>query len=342
MSQFEISKSRLQENYRTLKGQSKVADCSAVVKADGYGLGVHEVSSAFAEAGCKQFFVAHVTEGVELRKTLKNKIYILHGVKSAEDAAECEQHNLIPVLNNKYQLQFWKKDKPAAVHFDTGMTRLGFDFSDAELLKDYTINLVMSHLIISEEPAHILNKRQLLEFENVAKLFPKAIKSLVNSSGVFLGNNYHFDLLRPGIGLYGGNPVTGRNPMKNVVSLKCPILQIHHIKTEKNVGYSATYIARKGDIIATIECGYADILFRSLSNKGRTYINGRLAPMVGRVSMDLITVKINNIPEEFQKVGQMVEILGDNYTISDMAEDAGTIEYEILTKLGHRYKRVFV
>jgi alanine racemase len=335
MTEFVVSTAALQSNYKLLQSKTD-AECAAVVKADGYGLGSAQVAEAFAKADCSTFFVAHVAEGIELRKAITDEIFILHGVQSKEEAAECTRHNLIPVLNNAEQLEYWQREKPCALHFDTGMTRLGFDAKDAEKLKGYNARFIMSHLSCAEDVTDSLNEKQLAEFQQIAKFFPVTFKSLCNSAGILLDKKYHFDIARPGIALYGGLR------LKNVVSLHVPILQVNKIESSRTVGYGATYVAEKGDIIATLECGYADIMFRTLGNKGRVYVNGIACPVVGRISMDLITIKINNLPPQLQKVGQKVEILGDNYTICDMADDAGTIPYEILTKLGHRYKRKYV
>jgi alanine racemase len=335
MTTFDISIAALQSNYKTLQSKTE-AEVSAVVKADGYGLGAAQVADAFSQADCSKFFVAHISEGIELRKTITDEIYILHGIQSKEQAAECTRHNLTPILNNNEQLEFWQREKPCALHFDTGMTRLGFAAKDAEKLKGYNARFIMSHLSCAEDVTDSLNEKQLEEFQHIAKFFPVTFKSLCNSAGIFLDSKYHFDITRPGIALYGGLR------LKNVVSLHVPILQINKIESSRTVGYGATYVAEKGDIIATLECGYADIMFRTLANKGKVYVSGIACPIVGRISMDLITIKINNLLPELQKVGQMVEILGDNYTICDMADDAETIPYEILTKLGHRYKRRYV
>ncbi len=341
--ELNISLAAIAQNYRLLQNRFSGRECAAVVKAKGYGLGAPQVAKALLEAGCRKLFVSYVSEAVELKEAgIDAEIYVLHGISNKDDVREALENGFIPVLNNRSQLGLWPKDKPCAAHFDTGMTRLGFAENEYELLKDYNVKMVMSHLACAEEPDFPLNEIQLNRFGKIAGNFPQAEKSLVNSSGIFLGNEYHFDLARPGIALYGGNPVEGENPVRNVATLHAPILQIHNITESCTVGYSATYLAEPGDVIATVSCGYADILPRSLSNRGRVWIEGHSCPIVGIISMDLITIKINNLPRELHNVGQNVEILGENYTIAQMAKDAGTIEYEILTKLGGRFRKNYV
>ncbi len=334
----------IKANYGILKKQMKGKECAAVVKANAYGLGIKPVAEALWAEGCKKFFVALMEEGAQLRQVLPDaEIFVLHGINDAEERAHFEHFNLTPVLNNRGQLEIWPKDRAAAVHFDTGMTRLGFKKSEAGLLMQNKIKLVMSHLSCAELPKSPYNYNQLIEFNEICELFPSFPKSLANSYGIFLADEFHHNLGRPGIALYGGNPTpyAATNPMQSVVNLRSKIIQVNHVTEKRGVGYGASYTARPGDIFATIPCGYADGLLRTLSNRSKVYAAGHALDVVGRVSMDLITVKINNLPESLQKNGTEVDIIGNEYTICDMARDAGTIEYEVLTRLGNRFKRVY-
>jgi alanine racemase len=341
-SKLFISLNAIRNNYLRLQKQLGGADCGAVVKANAYGLGLEPVALALQSAGCQTFFVAHLEEGIELREILSEaEIFVFHGVQKGE-INQFVAYNLFPVLNNPEQLENWDAEYPAAVHIDTGMTRLGFDIEQIELLRGQNLNLIMTHLACAELPQSPSNYAQLQYFDNVAKQFPHVRRSVANSYGIYLGKEFHANLARPGIALYAGNPTPAKkNPMENVIRVTAPILQINRLADDSSIGYGATYMAKKGDVVATLAIGYADGLMRSLSNKGKCYIQNYETPIIGRVSMDLITIDVTNVPEIFQKVGQDVEILGNHYTISDAAKAAGTIEYEILTNLGNRFERVY-
>ena len=341
-NQLIISLDKLAENYLKLKSISN-KDCGAVVKAHGYGLGVKLIAERLLASGCNNFFVATLEEAVELRQAINQaNIFVFHGLMENEQKM-FENHNLIPVLNNPHQLRLWPKNLKAAIHIDTGMTRLGFSAEELSKISGFNIALVMSHLTSAEDVKNISNQTQLTKLQTLSANFPNSLKSLANSSGIFLGKPYHFDLCRPGIALYGGNPTPAlKNPMQQVVKLLAPILQINIINSERGIGYNSTYIVKKGDITATIPLGYADGIMRTLSNHGYCYVYNTKLPIIGRVSMDLITIKINDLPPEQRRVGQMVEILGESYNICDMAKDAGTIEYEIITRLGNRFERIYV
>ena len=343
MNKLSISLLAIKANYGILKKQMKGRECAAVVKANAYGLGIKQVAEALWAEGCKKFFVALMEEGAQLRQALPDaEIFVLHGINAAEERQHFEHFNLTPVLNNRSQLELWPKDRAAAVHFDTGMTRLGFAKSESGLLMQNKIKLVMSHLSCADLPKSPYNYNQLLEFEEICALFPSFPKSLANSYGIFLADEFHHQLGRPGIALYGGNPTPhAANPMQNVVRLKSQFIQVNHLKEKRGVGYGASYSGRAGDVFATVPCGYADGLLRHLGGRSKVYVQGHALDVVGRVSMDLITIKINNLPENLQKNGTEVDIIGDEYTICDMARDAGTIEYEVLTRLGNRFKRIY-
>lgn len=341
-SKLFISLSALKNNYSRLQAQLGGAECGAVVKANAYGIGIEPVALTLASAGCQRFFVAHLEEGIELRQILPQaEIYVFHGVQKNEEP-DFVEHALIPVLNNPAQLELWNPENPAAAHIDTGMTRLGFDINEVELLHGQNLHLLITHLACAELKQSQSNYAQIQYFDEVAKQFPQVRRSVANSYGIYLGKEFHANLARPGVALYGGNPTpNSKNPMEQVVRITAPILQINRIADASSVGYGATYTAKQGDVIATVAVGYADGLMRSMGNKGKCYIQNYEAPIVGRISMDLITIDITNMPEIFQKVGQDVEIIGNHYTISDAAKAAGTIEYELLTRLGNRFERIY-
>lgn len=343
------------ENYARLRERMRNGACAAVVKADGYGLGAARVAGRLALAGCDTFFVAHLTEGIALRSTVPNaRIYILNGLY-AHCAADYADHDLIPVLNDRGQIDDWAGycrehgARPCAVHFDTGMTRLGLTpaeaghlLDDPEILRGFSDVLLMSHLACADEPDHPLNERQRVEFERVRHRLPAYRTSFANSSGLFLAGDFQGDLGRPGVALYGGNPTPGAaNPMRPVVRLEGRILQLREIDASRTVGYGATHEIRPPARIATVAVGYADGYLRSIGNHGHAFIGDYRVPIVGRVSMDLITIDVTGVPETQCRPGCWVELLGTRHTIDDLAAEAGTIGYEILTSLGARHHRVY-
>jgi alanine racemase len=339
-----INLSAITSNYKLLSEKVKVA---AVVKADAYGLGMAKVAPALFEAGAREFFVANLDEALSLRKILpKCSIGVFHGLQKGEER-EFSANNLTPVLNDIYQIKLWRQhaDKLSCiVHFDTGMNRLGLSQNDVntavDLLKNLNVQYIMSHLACADEPQHPKNLQQLQKMQTIKAVFPNIPISLANSSGVFLGDEYLFDMARTGIAMYGGNPTPNtKNPMQNVVNLRSQILQIRNIDTAQTVGYGASYELKDGAKIATLPVGYADGYFRSLGNNSFCAIGGVKVPLVGRVSMDLITVDVSGLNVS---VGDEVEIIGDTITIDDVANAAGTISYEVLTNLGGRYFRKWV
>jgi len=285
----------LADNYRRLRRLAAGSEVAGVVKANGYGLGALPVADALWQAGCRSFFVAQLEEGRELRARLPEaRIHVLNGLPvGTEDALRAA--GLIPVLNHTEELVRYAalarrrgERLPAALHLDTGMCRLGFGRAELErldrrLLEPLDLVLVMSHLAVAEEPDNPLNDTQRARFEELRALLPPAPASLANSSGIFLGPSFHFDLCRPGVALYGVNPTPGRaNPMAPVVTLEAPVLQVHEIETPGTVGYGATYPTRPGMRIATIPVGYADGYPRSAGNRARAQVGGRAAPLAGR------------------------------------------------------------
>ena len=344
-------------NYGILRDRLGGIECAAVVKADGYGLGAAEVAPALAQAGARWFFVAHLDEAIALRRVLPPpiRIAVLNGLwPGIED--EFVAHDLLPVLNDTGQIALWRahggragRPLPAIVHVDTGMSRLGLAADEqAALARDPSAAagiapvLMMSHLACADEPGHALNATQLERFRRARRLFPEAPASLAASSGIFLGPDYHFDLGRPGVALYGVNPTPDRpNPMRPVVRLEARILQVRQIDRGESVGYGAAHRASKVTKVATVPIGYADGFVRSSSCRGHFLLNGEPAPILGRVSMDLITLDVTDFAEADVRPGTPVVAIGDARTLDAVAAEAGTIGYEFLTGLGGRYHRVY-
>ncbi|MEM9683775.1 MAG: alanine racemase [Pseudomonadota bacterium] len=345
----------LAANYRLLAERAAPARCAAVVKSDGYGLGAAPVARALHAAGCDTFFVAHLVEGVSLREDLSHleshpEIYVLNGLMPSEEPV-FREHDLMPVLNDLGQIEQWAAwcrahaPGPAAVHMDTGMSRLGLPLDERDRLlgepdrlDGIPLRCVMSHLACADTPDHPLNRQQLEEFTDMVNRLPKATASLAASSGIFLGPDWHFDLVRPGVSLYGVAPTEGKpNPMHQVVGLYGKIIQIRHVDAPRTVGYGATHQFSGPTRVATVAAGYADGYLRSLSGRATAYIGDIAVPLIGRVSMDLTTFDISNAPDA--KPGDLIELIGPHVDVDAVAAAAGTIGYEILTSLGNRYRR---
>ena len=330
--------------------------CAGVVKADAYGLGVAAVAPALARAGCTTFFVAHIAEGIALRSLLPQvEIHVLNGLLPGSEQAFAE-HRLIPVLNSLGSLDAWRTfcrgrgtALPADLHVDTGMRRLGLPPSeldavaaDPSRLEGIRLAAIVSHLACADEPAHPMNAEQLAVYRAAVARLPAATRSFANSAGIFLGPDFHFDLARPGIALYGGHPIAGSpNPMRQVVRLQGRILQVRDVDTPQTVGYGATYRVVEPGRVATVAVGYADGYLRFLSNAGTAFIGEVPAPVIGRVSMDLITLDVSRVPEAETVPGGWVDLIGPRNPVDEVAAAAGTIGYEILTSLGRRYERVY-
>jgi alanine racemase len=343
-----------------MKERQPSAECAAVVKANAYGLGVLRVSKALWLAGCRLFFVSTLLEAIELREIIGNEAKIIvfgglsHGV-----GEEWGQYQLIPVLFDKGHLEQWaflNRDNdevlPCVLKVDTGMNRLGLSLSDIECLcvSDNAHTwcsplLMMSHLACADTPDHPLNCHQLANFlaakDMLQDRFPEAKYSLANSSGLFLGDDFIFDVGRPGAALYGINPApSNTNPMNAVVNLQLPIMQIKTIPVGESVGYGGEFTAQRTTRVAIVFGGYADGLLRALSSSGFAYLSGQKIPIVGRVSMDSMVFDITDVHPQADQVA--VDIIGIDQSIDDLATSAGTIAYELLTSLGGRYKRDYV
>ncbi len=349
-----INLKNLRHNYRALNSlSSENCETAAVVKADAYGLGIENVAPALYAEGARIFFVATLDEGVELREVLHSaQIFILNGFWESERKTYRE-YNLCPVLNSMSEIVAYKdfsnednQTLPAILHFDIGMNRLGIPSEELDEVCNTDFNglnilYIMGHLSSSEEPENPQNEIQRARFEEIALHFPNAKKCLSNSGGVFLGKPFHHDLTRPGICLYGGCANKKmKDVIRSVISLEMPILQIHQGKRGESAGYNETFRIQEAADFAILPIGYADGLLRSLGNVGSLYYRGYKLPIRGRVSMDLVICDLNAVPEnEMPKIGDMVEVIGEHQTIDNLAADAGTISYEILTNLGQRYTR---
>lgn len=350
---LDIDLDALVGNWRSLRDRlSPGTLCAGMVKADAYGLGMARVAPALAAAGCEIFFVAQLGEAIALRRLLPgHEIAVLNGLLPGS-AGTFLAHRLIPVLNDLGQIAAWREKgggTPAILHVDTGMSRLGLPrgelarlAGDPTLLAGLNLRAVMSHLACADEPDHPHNSRQLAAFRAALAVLPAAPASFANSSGIFLGAGYHFDIARPGAAVYGVNPLPGRpNPMAQVVRLKGKILQTRDIDSGEFVGYGSTHRREGPGRIATVAIGYADGWMRSLSNRGSVVIAGQRVPVVGRISMDLMTIDVTTLDPQAASPGNYAELIGPGNDVDAVAAEAGTIGYEILTSLGDRYHRVY-
>lgn len=345
-------------NWRALGERLGGAACAAVVKADAYGLGADKVAPVLAEAGCRHFFVAHLEEAIALRPHLPGaaQLYVLHGPMPGSEP-EFVAQQAIPVLNGLAQVERWGalastlgKRLPAIVQVDTGMSRLGLAAdelaavaADPSRLAGIELAYVMSHLACAEAQDHEMNAQQLARFAAARRALPPAPATLANSSGIFLGTDYHFDLARPGAALYGIAPIAGApNPMRPVVRLQGRVIQVRSIEPGAGVGYGVSWRAARPARIATVSVGYADGFLRSASNRAAAWYGETELPLAGIVSMDTITLDVTALPAGQLAAGALVELIGERCPVDALARDAGTIGYEILTSLGGRYCRRYV
>jgi alanine racemase len=352
----------LTANYRLCRELTRPGDCAAVVKADAYGLGIRRVAGALHHAGCRKFFTATHREGIILRSLLPNvDIYVLEGATKTSTPALLE-HELVPVLINRQQARLWAGRArsqghrlPAIIDIDTGMTRLGFgEYELRDLvgvgddLAQFDLRYVMTHFAAAEETESDMAQRQLGIFHELRRLLPPAPTSIGNSAGTLRGPDYAGDLARVGIALFGGNPFAGkRKPedsteVRPVLRVQSRILQLREITRSTTVGYGATFEARPGMKIATVGIGYADGYPWSLGNRGVAAICGHRVPVVGRVSMDLITLDVSALPDTQVKPGELVDLIGPDISLEEVAQRAGTIAWEILTGLSQRAHRTFL
>lgn len=348
-------------NWRSLRDRvtqdGRKVECAAVVKADAYGISIEKAIAALSGAGCTTFFVATPEEGIAVRgHNASADIYILNGLLPGS-AEHYKINKLQPVLNTMDEAREWAETgggAPAALHIDTGMNRLGLREEEAETLagdetlkSHLALSLILSHLACADTPRSLMNGCQLSTFREICALFPGVRHSLANSAGIFNGMAFHFDLVRPGIALYGGAALQAHcveNPMRPVVKAEARILQIRTVKRHESVGYAAAETVERDSRIAIVGAGYADGYLRqagsSAAKKGaRAYVAGRYAPLVGRVSMDMIALDITGI--DGVERGDYAELFGPHVPLSELAGHAGTIDYEFLTGLGARYRRIY-
>lgn len=331
-----IDLTALTENWRTLDRLS-ASETAAVVKANGYGLGAGRVASALAETGARTFFVAVVEEAAALRAALgPGPVINVFSGHMEQDTQALSDLQAIPMLNSVEQIARHRErlpDHAYGLQLDTGMNRLGIEAEDWDPAMSAEASLVISHLACADAPDHYGNRDQLTTFLDMTAGI-LAPRSLAATGGTLIGPEFHFDMTRPGIGLYGGLPFEAAQP---VVTLDLPVIQTRHVKKGEPVGYGHSFIADSHRVIATVSAGYADGLIRAMSGKAQLFAGDIACPLAGRVSMDLLTVDVTHLLE----VPDHLTILGPHQTVDQLADAAGTIGYEILTSLGGRYKRAY-
>ncbi len=351
-----IDLAALAANYGRLREAAAPATCACVVKADAYGLGVARVAPVLAQEGCRDFFVAHLDEGIALRAILgaAPRIAILHGLVSGTER-DARDHDLLPVLNDDEQRDAWRRlaagtgrTLPAILQVDTGMARFGFAvgdlprrLDDPEAFRGIELRLLMSHLACADEADHPANARQLRAFAAARRHLPGVPSSLAASAGIFLGAAYHADMVRPGAALYGVNPRPGStNPMRPVVRLRARVMQLRDVPAGTPVGYGHRAATERATRLATLAIGYADGLLRSTSGHGAAWHGAIRLPMMGRVSMDSVVVDVG--AAEALAPGDLVDVIGPHHDVDAAAAAAGTIGYEVLTSLGARFHRSYI
>jgi alanine racemase len=362
-----VDLSAIADNWRDMARRSGKARAAAVVKADAYGLGIEDVGQVLYRAGARDFFVAVPAEGATLRPYAPEaRIFVLSGIWPGQEEIFFE-NDLVPVIASEEQLAFWmavlteRGPYPCALHVDTGFNRLGLPMAEALALVDDVSRpasldpvLVMSHLACGDDASSPMNRQQLEKFQAVSAAFEGVDSSLSASAGIFLGPDFHFDLTRPGIALYGGEAVHGaKNPMRPVVKAEARILQIREAEAGESVSYGATQVLTRDSRLAVASVGYADGYLRNLSGSGiplrdtglpgaHGVIAGKRVPVVGRVTMDLTIFDVTELPQNAVRSGDYIELFGPSMPLDDVARAAGTIGYEMLTGLGLRYERMYL
>jgi len=358
-----IDLAALAANWKTLAKRAGAAQCAAVVKADAYGIGLEQAAQALVRAGCDTFFVATFDEALRLRTILPMvTIYLLNGLNPGSAELVCGI-DVRPVLGSMAEIEEWEahadetgEEAPAAIHIDTGMNRHGLSLAEAEALAPrlvtdeitFTPTLVMSHLACADEPEHPLNRQQIEAFSAIAKKFPGIPASLCNSAGLLAFPDAHFDLVRPGVALYGGRALAaGENAMQPVVKLQARVVALREAKAGTTVGYGARLTLTRDSRLAIVSAGYADGIFRaagSSDNKkgAEAIVGGIRCGVAGRISMDLMAIDVTDVPADKVKRGDLVTLLGDEISVDDLAGHARTIGYEVLTALGRRWKREYI
>lgn len=343
LARLRVDTGAIADNWRFFKRLAPSAAVAAVVKADGYGLGAEAAAKALVKAGARVFFTATTAEALAVRAAIGEgpQILVLNG-PTESDVAQFAAAKLTPVLNSLPQVKIWNARGPAALHIDTGMNRLGVAPNELAMasvaLKDVTLALVMSHLACSADVKHPKNAEQRARFIDAASLFPKAPLSIAATGGALIGADYHFDLVRIGVGLYGSGSLDADNPkLSTVATIEAPILQVRDVDAGETFGYGATFTAPKKMRTATVAIGYADGFLRSLSGRGYGVLAGEKRPILGRVSMDYTILDVTGCAEA--QPGAMVEFLGAEAHVDDVARLAGTAAYEVLTTFAGAARR---
>lgn len=356
----------IRTNYRALRMIAGRAECAGIVKADAYGLGLEPTVTALLQEGCRVFFVANIDEAWRTRQLAPEAIiYVLNGLYPGAGPAFTDLQAQ-PVLGSREEIEDWSafgsasgQRLPAAVHVDTGMNRLGLsihdwhDLAQRQAFDAIDISLLMSHLACGDSPGSHVNASQRQAFDAARALVPTVPASLANSAATLLGPVFHYDMVRPGIAIYGGNALQGvANPMKPTVRVLARIIQVRHLGAGEAIGYGQTFRTTRPSRIAIISAGYADgvpravtdtpPLARSPATGFATHVGGYPAPVVGRVSMDLTAIDVTDVPEHAAARGQFAEVIGPHTRIDDVAAHAGTIGYEVLTRLSRRAHRVYL
>ena len=346
-----INKKILLGNYKIIRNKVGNSRIMSVIKGDAYGHGIYQCQKILYEAGCRDFYVARLEDAINIRRRSPRSIniFLLSGTSSYKACGLLKKYKIYPIINNYDQLEIINKYPETikfVLHFDTGMNRLGFRFKEIEQIKDLTrineIKFIMTHLSSADEKNLSECRHQLNQIKKINYYFKKPM-SIANSSGIFLGKTFHLDYVRPGKSLYGINPFIKKSfGLKGVMSIYAPILQIATVTKGQTIGYSKTYEAKKNIKVATIDFGYSDGYLRGGSNKSKVFIDGKVCKVLGRVSMDLITIDVSNIDEKKLYLGKPVEILGNNQSCEDLALESGTNEHEILISLGKNSKKVYI
>lgn len=346
---LEIDLGAIVANWRLLCRRHPSGPVAGIVKADAYGLGARPVVAALYAAGCRHFFVAQLDEALAIRDLVPDALVAVLGGLIPGCERDHQHHNVVPALGSLTEIEAWSAFRsPAILNIDTGMSRLGLDESELTILQqDHTrlrgigFRYIMTHLVSSEIADDPLNSMQWQRFTTACARLPKAPLSVANSSALFLPRPMPDDLARPGAALYGINPTPGdANPMQTVVRLRARVLAVREIGEGRTVGYNATWQANSPRRIATAAIGYADGLHRTLSNRGQAFFDAKPVPLVGRVSMDLTTFDVTDVPGVVP--GSWLEIIGPSQTADDLAIAAGTNGYEVLTSLGRRFHRIYI
>ena len=351
-----IDLSAIFDNYRALAVKVMPTECAAVVKGDAYGCGIDQVTATLSRAGCKTFFVAHLDEARRVRAIAPEAaIYVLNGFATGSGPGFVEAYAR-PVINSSVELAEWDLFVAnsgwrggVGLHVDTGMNRLGLSIDETAAVamrmqsENHGLTLLMSHFACADQAGHPLNDQQIRQFREIRTLFRGIPGSLANSSGIFLDQSAYCDMVRPGAALYGVNPTPGQpNPMKPVIELQGRVLQIRSVPRSAVVGYGASWTAKRASRIAVVAAGYADGILRAADATERdVLVGGKRCRIVGRISMDLLTVDVTDLPDNAVRRGGLVTLIGGELGVDAVAAQAGTIGYEVLSSLGRRYHRIW-